>query len=102
MSHRIKRFAAFAIFAFFYPFAALDSISGLFGHQVDTKLDTKTDQRNDMNESIRTNRILVSTCPLTGEEVAGDGLAKRPRMGSPRSTEPIRSRGELLRRARDQ
>jgi hypothetical protein len=42
MSHRIKRFATFAIFACFYRFAAMDSISGLFGHQVDTKLDTKT------------------------------------------------------------
>ena len=42
MSHRIKRLAAFAIFARFYLVAALDSISGLFGHQVDTKLDTKT------------------------------------------------------------
>jgi hypothetical protein len=42
MSHRIKRFAAFAIFARFYRFAAVVSISGLFGHQVDTKLDTKT------------------------------------------------------------
>jgi hypothetical protein len=42
MSHRIKRFAAFAIFARFYHFAAVDSIPGLFGHQMDTKLDTKT------------------------------------------------------------
>jgi hypothetical protein len=42
MSHRIKRFAAFAIFARFYHFVAMDSISVLFGHQVDTKLDTKT------------------------------------------------------------
>jgi hypothetical protein len=42
ISHRIKRFAAFAIFASFYLFATVDSISGLFGHQMDTKLDTKT------------------------------------------------------------
>jgi hypothetical protein len=41
MSHRIKLFAAFAIFARFYHFAVVDSISGLFGHQMDTKLDTK-------------------------------------------------------------
>jgi hypothetical protein len=42
MSHRIKRFAAVAVFAHFYLFAAMDSISGLFGHQMDTKVDTKT------------------------------------------------------------
>jgi hypothetical protein len=42
MSHRIKRFAAFAIFALFYHFAAVDSILGLGGHHVDTKVDTKT------------------------------------------------------------
>jgi hypothetical protein len=47
MSHRIKRFAEFAIFALFYRFVVLDSISGLFGHQVDTKLDTKSGHRND-------------------------------------------------------
>ena len=38
MSHRIKRFAGVAIFASFYPFAAVGSISGLFGHQMDTKI----------------------------------------------------------------
>ena len=42
MSRRIKRFAAFAIFALFYHFAAVDSILGLSGHHVDTKVDTKT------------------------------------------------------------
>jgi hypothetical protein len=42
MSRRIRRFAAFAIFAIFYLIAAVDTISGLFGHQVDTKRDTKT------------------------------------------------------------
>jgi hypothetical protein len=41
MSHRIKRFAAFAIFASFYLFAAVDSILGFGGHHVDTKVDTK-------------------------------------------------------------
>ena len=38
----MKRFAAFAIFALFYHFAAVDSILGLGGHHVDTKVDTKT------------------------------------------------------------
>src|SRR5208337_267605 len=42
MSHRIKRFAAFAIFALFYHFAAVDSILSFGGHHVDTKVDTKT------------------------------------------------------------
>jgi hypothetical protein len=45
MSHRNKRFAAFAIFAFFYRFAASDSFSVPFGHQ--------TIQRNDTIKSIR-------------------------------------------------
>lgn len=31
----------------FYLFAGLDQISGLFGHQVDTKLDTKTASTSD-------------------------------------------------------
>ena len=53
MSHRIRRFAAFAIFALFYHFAAVDSISGLGGHHVDTKVDTKNHHRNDRNKSIR-------------------------------------------------
>ena len=52
-SHRIKRFADFAIFALFYHFAAVDSISGFGGHHVDTKVDTKSDQRNDRIKSIR-------------------------------------------------
>jgi len=38
----MKRFAVFSIFASFYLFAAMDTISVLFGHQMDTKLDTKT------------------------------------------------------------
>jgi hypothetical protein len=42
MSHRIKRFSAFAIFVSFYLFAAVDSILGFGGHHVDTKVDTKT------------------------------------------------------------
>jgi hypothetical protein len=33
MSHRIRELSAFASLALFYPFAALYSISGLFGHQ---------------------------------------------------------------------
>ena len=57
MSHRIKRFAAFAIFAFFYHFAALDSNSGLGGHHVDTKVDTKTHHSNDKFKSTRRGRI---------------------------------------------
>jgi hypothetical protein len=46
MSHRIKRFAAFATFALFYHFAAEGSILGFRGHHVDTKVDTKTSQAN--------------------------------------------------------
>lgn len=46
MSHRIKRFVAFAIFASFYPFAAVDPILARFGHHVDTKLDTKLDTKS--------------------------------------------------------
>ena len=42
MSHRIKRFAAFAIFALFYRFGGVNSISARFGHQIDTKPDTKS------------------------------------------------------------
>ncbi len=42
MSHRIKRFAAFAIFACFYHFAAVDSILGFYRHQTDTKTTTAT------------------------------------------------------------
>ena len=42
MSHRIKRFAEVAVFASLYLFAAVDPISEHFGHQMDTKLDTKT------------------------------------------------------------
>jgi hypothetical protein len=53
MSHRIKRFSAFAIFALFYHFAAVDSILGLGGHHVDTKVDTKSGQRNNKIKSIR-------------------------------------------------
>jgi hypothetical protein len=53
MSHRIKRFAAFAIFALFYHFAAVDSILDLGGHHVDTKVDIKSGQRNDRIKSIR-------------------------------------------------
>jgi hypothetical protein len=53
MSHRIKRFAAFAIFARFYLVAAVDSILGLGGHHVDTKVDTKTDHCNDKIKSSR-------------------------------------------------
>jgi hypothetical protein len=47
MSHRIKRFAAFAIFASFYLFAVVDSTLGSGGHHVDTKVDTKSGQRID-------------------------------------------------------
>ena len=63
MSHRIKRFAAFAIFALFYHFAVVDSISRLSGHHVDTKVDTKNHERNDKIKSIRIDRVLVSTFP---------------------------------------
>ena len=53
MSHRIKRFAAFAIFALFYHFAAVDSILGFRGHHVDTTVDTKSGQHNDRIKSTR-------------------------------------------------
>jgi len=59
MSHRIKRFAAFAIFALFYHFVAVDSILGLGGHHVDTKVDTKTITRNDKIKSTRRDRFGV-------------------------------------------
>jgi hypothetical protein len=52
MSHRIKRFAAFAIF---YHFAAVDSILGLGGHHVDTK----NHQHNDKIKSTRRDRFGV-------------------------------------------
>lgn len=45
MSHRIKRFAAFAIFALFYHFAAVDSILGFYRHQTDTKKTPKPPQQ---------------------------------------------------------
>jgi hypothetical protein len=38
----MRGFVAFAIFALFYRVAGLDGISDLFGHHVDTKLDTKS------------------------------------------------------------
>jgi hypothetical protein len=38
MSHRVKRFAEVAIFAWFYLFAAMDSILGFYRHQIDTKI----------------------------------------------------------------
>jgi hypothetical protein len=63
MSHRIKRFAAFAIFASFYLFAVVDSISGFFGHQMDTKLDTKFVRRNGFLSLSKIAR-LVSTFPV--------------------------------------
>jgi len=62
MSHRIKRFAAFAIFALFYHFAAVDSILGLGGHHVDTKVDTKTTTAT-TRLSLPEENVLVSTFP---------------------------------------
>jgi hypothetical protein len=52
MSHRIKRFAAFALF---YHFAAVDSILDLGGHHVDTK----TIIANDKIKSTRRERFGV-------------------------------------------
>ena len=70
MSHRIKRFAAFAIFALFYHFAAVDSILGFGGHHVDTKLDTKTSHRNDKIKSIRSDRFWCPRFPVTRAKVS--------------------------------
>ena len=72
MSHRIKRFAAFAIFASFYLFAVVDSISGLLGHQMDTKLDTKFVRRNGFLSLSKIAR-LVSMFPVG--EFTGSGRA---------------------------
>jgi len=49
----MRGFVAFAIFAPFYLFAVVDSILGFRGHHVDTKVDTKSGQRNDRIKSIR-------------------------------------------------
>src|ERR1700679_3085898 len=76
MSHRIKRFAAFAIFALFYHFAAVDSILGLGGHHVDTKVDTKNHHRNDKIKSTRRDRVLVSTFP--GQEAKRFAAIRSP------------------------
>ena len=62
MSHRIKRFAAFAIFAIFYHFAAVDSILTLGGHHVDTKVDTKTITAT-TRSILPEETVLVSTFP---------------------------------------
>ena len=67
MSHRIKRFAAFAIFALFYHFAAVDSILGFGGHHVDTKVDTKISHRNNKS-SLSDETDLVSTFPVTEQK----------------------------------
>jgi hypothetical protein len=58
MSHRIKRFAAFAIFARFYLVAAVDSILGFYRHQADTKTSTATTK-----SSLSEVTVLVSTFP---------------------------------------
>ena len=60
ISHRIKRFAAFAIFALFYHFAAVDSILGLGGHQ--------NRHRNDRIKSTRTSRIWCPVSPFTEQK----------------------------------
>ena len=60
MSHRIKRFAAFAIFALFYHFAAVDSILGFYRHQTDTKTSTAT-TRSSLSEVT----VLVSTFAIS-------------------------------------
>jgi len=51
----------FAAFALFYDFATLDSISNLYGHQID--------QRNDKVKSIRTGGRLVSTSLFSGQNL---------------------------------
>ena len=58
MSHRIKRFAAFAIFALFYHFVAVDSILA----SVDTKVDPKTITAT-TRSSLPEENVLVSTFP---------------------------------------
>jgi hypothetical protein len=69
MSHRIKRFAAFAIFALFYHFAAVDSILGLGGHHVDTKVDTKIIAAT-TESSLSDEADLVSTFPARKAKVS--------------------------------
>ena len=64
MSHRIKRFAAFAIFALFYHFVAVDSILGSWT-PVDTKVDTKTGQPQRQNQVYQMRGIW---CPLPGHQ----------------------------------
>src|SRR5580693_8898027 len=63
MSHRIRRFAAFAIFARFYLVAAVDSILGFYRHQTDTKTSTAT-TRTSLSEVT----VLVSTFPPVIEQ----------------------------------
>jgi hypothetical protein len=58
----MKRFAVFSIFASFYLFAAVDSISVFFGDQMDTKLDTKTTTAT-TKSSLADEQVLW--CPLT-------------------------------------
>ncbi len=52
MSHRIKRFLAFAIFALFYLVAGLDSILSLLGRQ-----------ENQPNDEIKSSRRCAFWCP---------------------------------------
>ena len=72
MSHRIKRFAAFAIFASFYLFAAVDSILGFGGHQGGHQ----NRHRNDKIKSIRRNEVLVSARLSQNQKNATNGQSK--------------------------
>jgi hypothetical protein len=72
MSHRIKRFAAFAIFASFYLFAAVDSILDFGGHQGGHQ----NRHRNDKIKSIRRNKVLVSAPFSQNLKNATDGRPK--------------------------
>jgi hypothetical protein len=62
MPHRIKRFAYVAILARFYPFAAMDSISGFGGHHVDTKQDAKNDPAT---TELSLTDVMENWCPFT-------------------------------------
>ena len=81
MSHRIKRFSAFAIFALFYHFAAVDSILGFGGHHVDTKVDTKTATATTEISLSDELHSLVFVRPFTGVKIGiavGSSLRRRP------------------------
>ena len=76
MSHRIKRFAVFAIFASFYLFAVVDSISGLFGHQMDTKFSNSTTKNSLTDEPDLRPVPLAMTHPKLLREYGLSGMKR--------------------------